>query len=1079
MIEKARTPFSGPRFLSSNSVLVAFIAMIIILVAVLNYFIQYEFTDRLEQRELRALSHLSGSYSQEVESQLSGIDTAMAALVSTVASDRYTPREKHLLLNQTAQALAIVRVIGIVDATGRVVHSSRTFPPPDVNLTGRDYIDYFIGGGKGTRYLSGAIRNAVDNRWQISMSRPIRDQDGKLTGVITAVIDPALMIERIGKAAASGDYISLLDSRFDLIFRFPAKEELTGTSLANAQIFRDLVLSDGGPVAGVYTDYNDNEIRLGVAKRIFDGSLILSTSRSYAAAMSSWKTITFLISLASIVLLIFILFTLRSLHSREVATQAANKELQAANHRIEKERQNAENLARIKEEFLGNMSHEIRTPMNAVMGLSQLLERTSLTRTQHEYVRQIGLSGKFLLGIVDEILTLSKVEFDQVSVENEPYRLSDVIDNVGSIMSVAMEDKEIDVVIDVDASLPHILMGDAHRTKQILVNLASNAIKFTEKGSVKLTAHRISDDRGDDKILFEVSDTGIGIPGDKLEHIFDAFMQADTSTVRKYGGTGLGLTISKRLTECLGGELTAKSQIGVGSTFSLILPCREGSEVAQSGGNNPNDKKIRVLIVDDHPDTLEALEALAKSLNLAVETASSGAEGLKIIQRNDSLGLPFDVLIIDWQMPNMNGLQAVTTMHNNTGLSVVPSVIMVTAYQREYLERATDNEGEIFQILTKPVTGSTLFNAVYGAVEKNGSYGKKSAPVDLKGPNLLEGIKILVAEDNPMNQQVARELLRSAGAKVVIVGNGVEAISVLEEHRFDLVLMDVQMPQMDGIEAVKHIRQNPKLATLPIIALTAGVLDSERRKCREAGMNDFIGKPFDFDIVVSKIRDILGAPQGVSQPEEDASAGNISEYPLWDRSRALTFVGGSEELLDRLIKLYPAQAREHLRALLGAVDEEDSDSAMKILHTIQGSASQIAAERAARLAKDLEISARERDFSEVKDGIDAFSTVVEETLAVIEEYLNDTPSGKSSDSPTDTQEGTSTGKSQNDVGAISKLVELLGAGDPEAIEEYQKIKGRLSDIASTQEVDRVEKNIRQLEFSAAMKALQAVIQRLK
>lgn len=1046
----------------SNKFVMMVVTMMVALIVGLNYFMHFPFAERLENREIRALDNLRNSYAQEVESQLGAIDVAITALATTVASERYSAREKHLLLNQTAQAIDIVRVIGIVDSEGVVEHSSRTFPPPDISLRGRDYIDYFLDGGSAERFISGPVRNAVDNHWQISLSRPIRDESGSLTGVISAVITPGLMIEKISKATAPGDHLTLLYKDGRLISRFPELDELTGRSLADAPSILALTSAQDEPTSGVYRDYFVDDLHLISLQKVFNDNLIVSTSRPYATAMAYWETMTLLISVASLVLTLFIIWTLKILHARATAAQRANTDLVLANERISKERERAEDLARIKEDFLANMSHEIRTPMNAISGLTQLLERSKLTRSQSEYVRQIRLSGKFLLGIIDEILTFSKMNSGNQNFDPEPYRLSDIIDNVGSMLSVAMEDKKIDVVISTDPTLPEVIIGDAQKTQQILVNLASNAIKFTESGSVSLSVVFSQKLAKEPRMIFEVKDTGIGISPKNLTRIFEPFTQADNSTARRFGGTGLGLAITKKLTEAMGGEISVTSELGKGSTFRVELPCRAGEVLAWSQLDLHKQRGIRVLIVDDHHATLEALGKLAAGSGLIVETANSGKRAIELVKQHRATGRSFDVMLIDWQMPDMDGLQTISALRGEEVKEALPAFIMVTAYQRELLEHKTDEAGS-YQILPKPVTASSLNNSIKSALEKAGRSQCEPMPRHLEGTeNLLAGVSILLAEDNPLNQQVARELLTSAGAQIEIVDNGVEVLSILKERSFDLILMDVQMPVMDGIQAARQITDDPKHKDLAIIALTAGVLDSERRRCEEAGMVGFIGKPFDFDIVVSKIRDTLGMTDMPPPNQEAKQNATGPDAPLWDHKRALVLAGGNEKLLNRLIKLYPPQARDQSEQLQQALDSKDADAAARVLHAMQGSSSQIAAERAAKKGKELEEIARTRGFDALQSAIGDFPQIVEETCKLIDSVIEDASSSETI---------------PFSATKLDKLTRLLTEGNVEAISEFKELKPLLQQISSEDELADMENNLRRLEFTSVLEMISTLKQR--
>ncbi|WP_169714934.1 hybrid sensor histidine kinase/response regulator [Thalassospira alkalitolerans] len=961
----------------------------LLVVAGFNYYVHTVLFKEVEQRELRSLEAMLSSYSQQVEEQMIGVDTALSALAIIGTSDKYTDREKYLLLKQTEESLDIVRVLGFTDHTGKIIGSSRAFPAPDLTLAGRDYIDYFLKGGLNQRYLSGPVRNLVDNKWQIAMSRPVRDAYGILLGVTTSVIDPVLMIDRIAKASLPDDYVTLLDHDMLLIARKPAKDERTGTSLADAEILQALASSKTGYVASTYRNLFTGDKRLGAAKRVFGGDLIIVSSRPYAAAMEYWNVFSIWTSVASVLLLMFVAALLWFINLRFTAAKERNQLLRDLNQKVTEQKAKAEKLARIKDDFLANMSHEIRTPMNAITGLSQLLQRTNLSNIQRDYVRQIGLSGKFLLGIIDEILTFSKMEADQLSVEQEPYELADIIDNVGSIMSVALSEKPIEVIIDVDPTLPKIILGDAQRIQQVLVNLASNAIKFTHAGTVTLQVGYGQLANHPKSIRFTVQDTGIGIPSDKLETIFDPFTQADETTVRRYGGTGLGLAITQRLVDRMKGTISVDSKPGQGSSFTVDLPLEtvDGSNLERPSATF---KKYHVLLVDDHQPTLKALMSMAQGLNMFVETALSGSEAIAKIKTRKEQNKKFDVLFIDWQMPELDGLETIRAIESIVDKDQMPAVVMVTAYQREYLEqRGADAGTTELRVLTKPVTASSMLNAILAAAHETSDLKTDPRRHRAQSDNAsLEGISILVAEDNHLNQQVAKELLKSVGATVTIAENGLEALSCLKQQQFDIVLMDIQMPTMDGIEATRRIRADPNFANIPVLALTAGVLDSEREKCTDAGMNGFVGKPFEIDALVKKIMSTLdiAEPQPQQNAAETAQNKDFSDDPLWDAQKALELAGGDKQLMRTLVSLFPDMVSEKTEDIDKSLTDQQEFATL--VHALQGAASQIAADRAHKMGRHLEQEAREGDWDTARNLWPVYKSVLQETVLELQTWLS-------------------------------------------------------------------------------------------
>ncbi|WP_052065686.1 hybrid sensor histidine kinase/response regulator [Thalassospira australica] len=970
---------------SSLPVTLAAIAITLLVIG-FNYYVHVPLEQNAEKREMRTLSTLLDGYARQVEEQMIGVETTLAAL-SNIASDRrYSPREKHLLLKQSADALDIVRVFGITDVNGRIIHSSRNFPAPDVDLSQRDYIKYFLDGGQDLRVLTGPVKNLVDGRWQISLARAIRDEFGALTGVITTVIDPGTMIDRIAKSSFDLDYVTLLDRNFNLVARKPAKEEMIGKSMANAKIYTDVANAPDGHVADIYPNVFTGEIRFGVGERVFHDYLVISTSRPYGYAMQYWTVFSSGTTIASIVVLFFVIAILWVVNMRAVAAHHHNEELKQINEKLAVSRSRAERLARIKEDFLANMSHEIRTPMNAIFGLTQLLKRTQLEQHQHEYVRQIGLSGKFLLGVIDEILTFSKIEANELVLDKEPFSLPDVIDNVGSIMSMTVNDKEIEVVINVAPDVPKSIVGDSHRTQQILVNLVSNAIKFTESGYVKLDVRKVSSPDTGDHLLFVVSDTGIGIPEAQQHAIFDPFTQADASTTRKFGGTGLGLAISQRLAKSMDGNIDLSSMPGKGSTFTFKLPLIIDTSSAKEPLPISRDNGLRILIVDDQALTRTALGTIAKSLFIQADTVESGQKAIEMVKTSET---PYDVLMIDWQMPGLDGLETIEQL-KALQLPHMPAVIMVTAYERDLLSQVPSAHD--VEMLTKPVTGSSFLNAISAVSDASSVIHPNSAGrQNLLADDTLSGVHILLAEDNAVNQQVAVTFLTSIGAEVSLAENGVEAVDAVEKEHFDIVLMDIQMPEMTGIEATRHIRATHPELELPIVALSAGVLEDEQKKCKEAGMNDFIGKPFDFENIAAKILHHLPehAPKTPVRPKNTPDGQNrtptpVSQTPVYDPTKALELVAGNKVLYQQLRELFKPQARDCQKQIDAALAERDSKALLAQFHFIKGSASQIAALRVSELAAILEQLAAHEDIDGIASKIDTFKQALNDTLAEFE-----------------------------------------------------------------------------------------------
>jgi signal transduction histidine kinase/DNA-binding response OmpR family regulator/purine-cytosine permease-like protein/HPt (histidine-containing phosphotransfer) domain-containing protein len=725
-----------------------------------------------------------------------------------------------------------------------------------------------------------------------------------------------------------------------------------------------------------------------------------------------------------------------------------SRDLAEGELRTAKER--AEEATRAKSDFLANMSHEIRTPMNSIIGMSYLALQTGLDSKQRNYVEKAHRSAESLLGIINDILDFSKIEAGKLSIEQTDFRLEDVMDHLVNLVGMRAEDKGLELLFQLDDDVPTALIGDPLRLGQVLVNLGSNAVKFTEHGEVVVSVSVSRRDATRVELHFSIRDTGIGMTPEQCSRLFQSFSQADASTTRKYGGTGLGLAISKQLIEGMNGKVWAESQPGFGSTFHFHVDLGLQLQAQPRRMFVAQELQgVRALIVDDNAAAREILASMLTGFGMQVETRSDGAQAAAEVVRANEAALPYALMLIDWKMPVLDGIRCIEKLQIALPVADLPATVLVTSYGRDQLASAPAGVAAFVKsLLTKPVTRSTLLEAVAAALDRKELLGDQEIR-SLERPDQLNrdmdrvaGARVLLAEDNEMNQELAVALLRQAGVDVVLANNGQEALDTLANDRqFSAVLMDCQMPVMDGYEATRRIRLNSGLKDLVVIAMTADAMSSDRERVQQAGMNDYIAKPVNVPQMFATLARWVGDSAGVQRSAGDghltSAAGDLSAIVGIDAAAGMASMLGNADLYRRQLNKFLQSQSAFEVDFRSAVASGDLTGAQRLAHTLKGNAGTIGAKVVQFHADALEQSCGQGLLQDVETSLQCTVTSLELVLEGLRNVAGLSPAPEMPPPGTEDQKMTDALSSE-----LVFLRTQLQSADPEALDTVQQLLGQ-------------------------------------
>ncbi|MGQ0597507.1 response regulator [Aquabacterium sp.] len=793
--------------------------------------------------------------------------------------------------------------------------------------------------GRAVKSLMVGVRRLgkSDDVWVVANANPVFGSDGAIDEIIVTFID---VTERLRDQEKIRHLASIVESSDDAIIGKTLDETVISWNRGAERIYGYTSTEMVGRSLSVLVPDDKHDEFVDIMERVKRGEAVehLETTRlrkgtqriNVALTISPMKDASGRVVGASTI-------------ARDI-TERRQSEAEREARRV------AEAASQAKSEFLANMSHEIRTPMNAILGMSYLALRSGLNPQQYNYVQKVHRSAESLLAIINDILDFSKVESGHLDLEHISFELGDVMDSLATLLGMKAEEKGLELVFDLPTGLPSALMGDPTRLGQVLINLGNNAVKFTERGEIVVSVSVLSRDSCSVRLRFEVRDTGIGMTPEEQKRLFKPFSQADASTSRRYGGTGLGLAICRHLVRMMDGEIGVESIPGHGSRFHFSARFDVGlervGEAMASSGRALN--QARVLIVDDNEAAREVLVHMAESFEMRPSAVGSGHEAIDGILAADGRGEPYELVLLDWKMPGMDGVDCAKRLAGIPLTHPPPTVLMLTAFSADEVARELAAQSlTVAATLTKPVTPSTLLDAclqVTGRPRQRVPRGEQREEALQSDLAALAGARVLLVEDNQINQEVACDFLGNAQIGVQVASNGREAIDMLTRERFDAVLMDCQMPVMDGYAATRELRKHPEWRDLPVIAMTANAMVGDREKALEAGMNDHIAKPIDMNELFATLARWL-------RPRVVTPGGRFRGI---DDSTALARMRGNEPLYRRLLASFRDHEADFAARFRAAMAAQDMLTATRLAHDLKAESATLGAGAVREAADALE-----------------------------------------------------------------------------------------------------------------------------